>query len=144
MVAADPDILNGYTVSTGWVDFIKGSDQYILFTTAGRDSTSEWIEYLTTDSRLVATEPQETEVGGEPAAVLDIRLSGEPFTLFGYAPQPLENASWEVVPGGTDRYLIDFDDVTVAIFAEAPEADFEDWIATVEATLATLEWNPAG
>jgi hypothetical protein len=130
-------------LSNGLIDYRGGTDEFLLFTTAGRDSVDEWVEYLTTDPRLIATEVQDIEIGGQPGVFTDVRLTGDSFTLFTYAPAPGDNAEWEVATGAADRvYLVEVDGTIIAILAEAPEDDFEDWTSAIDATLATLEWNP--
>lgn len=38
--------------------------------------------------------------------------------------------------------MLESDEVTVAVLAEAPEADFAQWPATIDTTLSTLDGIP--
>ena len=140
MTASEVSLTKAMAMGNGLIDYRGGTDKFLLFTTAGPDSLDEWVEYLTTDPRLIATEVQDIELGGQPGVFVDVRLTGDPFTLFRY-----ETAEWEVSSGAADRvYLVEVDGTGIAILAEAPEDDFEAWTSVIDAALATLEWNPGG
>lgn len=145
MTATEVILTKDRQISDGWIDYRSGTGEYVLFTTAGRDSIDAWVEYLTNNSRLVATEPRPTEIGGQPATTVDVRNAGEPTDLLSYSPAPGENATWGIPGGGVDRiHLVEVEGVTIAILIEAPEEDFDEFAAGVDAALATLEWNPEG
>ncbi len=145
MTATGVFLVKSTAINTGWIDYRAGSGQYVVFTVGGPESVDAWVEYLTTDDLMIATEPQITDIGGQTATTIDVRLSGDPFDLFTYAPAPGDLAVWGIEPGAADRiHLVEVDGVTIAIIIEAPEAAFEEFAAAVDASLATLEWNPAG
>ena len=145
MTATEVTLTKGTQINKGWIDYRSGSAKYVLFTTAGRDSVDAWVEYLTSNSRILATEPQATEIGGLPAVTIDVRNTGQPMDLFIYAPAPGESATWGIPEGGVDRiHLVEADGVIVAILIEAPEEDFDEFATAVDNALATLEWNPEG
>ena len=145
MTATELILTKNSQINNGWIDYRSGTGKYVLFTTAGRDSVDAWVEYLTNNSRLIATEPQTTEIGGQPATTIDVRNADESVDLFIYAPAPGVGATWGIPEGGVDRiHLVEVDGVTIAILIEAPEEDFDEFATAVDAALATLEWNPEG
>jgi hypothetical protein len=142
-IATEVRLAKNSGIADGWIDYRSGTNQFVLFTIGGPGSVEAWLEFLTTDERMITTEPQPSEIGGQPATTVDVRLAGPSFTMFTYAPAPGENASWGIVEGSANRiHLVGFEDVTVAILIEAPEDEFEEFASAVDASLTTLEWNP--
>ncbi len=144
-IATEVRLAKNSGIADGWIDYRSGTNQFVLFTVGGPGSVEAWLEFLTTDERMIATEPQQSNIGGQPATTVDVRLAGPSFTMFGYAPAPGENASWGILDGSVNRiHLVEFEDVTVAILIEAPQDQFEEFASAIDASLTTLEWNPAG
>lgn len=143
-IASEVRLAKSSEIADGWIDYRSGTNQFVLFTVGGPGSVEAWLEFLTTDERMIATEPQPSDIGGRPATTVDVRLTGPSFTMFTYAPAPGENAGWGISDGSANRiHLVAFDDVTVAILIEAPEDEFEEFASAVDASLITMEWNPA-
>ena len=145
MSSTEIRLMKEMTISDGWINYRAGPGQFVLFTTAGPETVDAWLEKLTNHDQLIATEPAQTEIGGQTATTIDVRNAGDSTSLFIYAPAPGEFAGWEVAEGAADRiHLMEVDGVTIAIIIEASEQDFEEFAAEIDAALSTLEWNPEG
>jgi hypothetical protein len=135
-----------YSLGSGYLEFSAGTGRVLMFTTAGRGTTAEWVDYLTTDPRLTSSNPGAIEIGGLPTTVLDVRPAGPEFPLFTYSDTDPGTADvqWVVQEGRLNRFFItEVSGEAVAIVAEAPE-DEAAFFAAVDALLANLEWTAAG
>ena len=145
----------------GWVlqetlDFeaeINSGGNYVVLTTAGPSDVDGWVDHLTTDTEVLASEAPSFEVGGLPASVIDAALAdsaapkpecdSDPcFVLFSVDFHQQSNTTYALVADHPTRiWLLDVRGETVAIIAEAPMASFDGWVVEVEAALTELEWT---
>lgn len=128
--------------------WLATGDRHIAFTRTGPDSVDDWLAAVATAEQLVASEPIATEIGGMSGYRVDLEVSeqasadrcfneGRCYTLFQDA-----SGYWPVEEGRpTALWLIDVDGETVAIATDSRAATFDDWAASVEEILATLEWR---
>lgn len=134
------------------VEITAGASKYLVFTTAGSPDIAGWSAKLTGDPNMTVTEPSETQIGSAVGVVLDVELaegaSAGPFCeepcaeLFAAAPTPDANYGWSLYAGFRDRvWLVDVGGEVVAVFAEAPIGQFDEFIVGVEAALAGLVWS---
>jgi hypothetical protein len=132
-----------HTVNDGWVTFQRGPTETLLFTTAGPTDPDAWGRFLSNKEGLTITESA-SEVGGVEARVFDLELVGEPVTIANYNPTPEELTGWVISADNDQRiYVLEVEEVTIAIVAEAPDALFGDWVHIVEESLASLTWESA-
>ena len=123
-------------------------DRYVGISRSGEETVDAWVDKVTTAEQLEATEPVEVEIGGAAGYRVDLRTSDEAssasclnngrcYTLF-----QDDSGYWPVVEGRTTRaWFVDVEGETLAIATDAPDSAFEEWVTTVEAALATLEWT---
>jgi hypothetical protein len=119
--------------------FRSGIDQYVVFTELGPDTVEGWIAGLTSNESLTVSEPSVVELDGAPGLSVDLRLSdgAQEAILFreGWG-------DWNVAPGRPNRvWVTEVGGEVVAILADAPEATFDEWVATVEEVLSTVDWS---
>lgn len=141
------ELIPRYSLGNGYLEFSAGEGRVLMFTTAGRGTTAEWVDYLTTDPRLTSTDSRAIEIGGLPTTMLDVRLSGPEFPLFTYSDTDpgTPDAQWVVHEGRLNRFFItEVSGEAVTIVAEAPEDEAVEFFAEVDALLADLEWTAAG
>ena len=138
------DLLPRYSLGNEYLEFSAGVGRVLLFTTGGRATAAEWVEYLTTDPRLVSSEPEAIEIGGLPGTVLEVSLAGPEFPLFTYSDNDpgTPDVQWVVHEGHLNRVLVtDVSNDAVAIIADAPEAEAAEFFSEVDALLEGLEWG---
>jgi hypothetical protein len=141
---ADASIEIVHTVNDGWVTFQRGPAENLLFTTAGPTDPESWGRFLSEKEGLTITESV-GEVGGVEARMFDLELVGEPITIANYNPTPEELTGWVISSDNDQRiYVLEVEDVTIAIVAEAPDAVFGPWLEIVENSLASLSWSSGG
>lgn len=143
----------GYRFGDWLVEVTKPTGELLVFTTVGAADIDAWVELLTADAALVASEPEAAEVGSLQALTLEVRLADDwtarpagcldPCRLvFDHRPSPDEAYGWALFQDHPNRvWLVDVGGVPVAIFAEATEARFEAWVVEVEEALAGLAWT---
>ena len=130
------DLIPRFSLGDGYLEFSAGTGRILMFTTAGWDTAAEWVENLTTDSRLIASEPQAMEIGGLASTVLEVRLNGLEFPPFTYSDTDpgTPNVGWFVEEGHLNRFFItELSGEAVAIVADAPEDEAAEFF--VEARL---------
>lgn len=141
------DLIPRYSLGDGYLEFSAGTGRVLMFTTAGRGTTAEWVDYLTTDPRLTSSDTQTIEIGGLPTTMLDVTLVGPEFALFTYSDTDpgTPDVQWVVHEGRINRFFItEVSGEAVSIVAEAPEDEAAEFFAEVDALLANLEWMAAG
>ena len=129
-----------------------GINQVMFAIDQGPETVDGWLERLTTDEDLIATEPTPVAVGGAPGYTLDVRLApGGGATSPSCQPAPCEPLftagfrGWNILDGLPNRlWIVDLDGSPVLIAAEASEESFEAFIGPIEEALATLEWGERG
>ena len=119
--------------------FKSGIDQFVVFTELGPDTVEGWIEGLTSNGSLTVSEPAVVELDGAPGLSVELSLSeGEQEAILfreGWG-------DWNVAPGRPNRvWVTEVGGEVVAILADAPEAKFDEWVATVEEVLGTIHWT---
>jgi hypothetical protein len=124
-----------------FVAFAGGNEKYLVFTTYGPQSTQEWLDLLA-GLDVETSGPFEVEVGGRAGTGVDARADSF-VGLLSFPASLALGVGWGLSGGYTTRfYLVDVDDQTVAILAEAEHGEFERWVESIEGVLETLEWNP--
>ena len=136
----------GVTTSSG--TWLGASDRYLAFTTTGPETVDAWVESVTSAEQLVASEPVEVDIGGAAGYRVDLEVSdaaseercfnpGRCYSLF-----QDDSGYWPIVEGRPTRaWFVDVDGETLAIVTDAPERAFDEWAASAEEVLATLEWG---
>lgn len=121
-------------------NFRIGVDRWVVFTAAGPDTVQGWLDQIASDESFVASEPAPVELDGASGFTVDFVLAEgeEEAALF-------EEASWgfwAVTPERPNRaWVLDAPDGTLLIVTDAPERAFDNWVAVVDAALATLQWR---
>jgi hypothetical protein len=140
------DLIPRDSLGNGYLEFSAGAGRVLMFTTAGRATAGDWVDYLTTDPRLTPSDTRTIEIGGLPTTVLDVSLAGPEFPLFTYSDTDpgTPDVQWVVQEGRPNRFFItEVSGEAVAIVAEAPEDEAAEFFAEVDALLANLEWTAA-
>lgn len=135
--------------STQQVLYMEAGPNPILFAVAERETVEEWVDFLTTNPGLTATEPVPVEIGGAPGFTLEVRVGPEATEIGCQSLGPCayivtEGNGWYIVGGLPNQvWVVDVGGRAVLISAEASESSFEGFVARVEEALATLEWSEA-
>jgi len=134
-------------VSTQQVLYIEAGINPIVFAVSERESVDEWMEYLTGNEGLVATDPVPVTIDGASGFSTDIRLS-EAATDAGCQAQGrcvtiLSGfTGWTIYDDLPNRvWVVDVEGRPVFIAAEASEGSFDAFSSVVEEALATLVWT---
>lgn len=134
--------------SNGDTQWLATGSRLMAFTRTGPETVNDWIAAVTTADQLEASEPEAVEIGGMPGFRVDLEVSeaasaercfndGRCYTLF-----QDEAGYWPVEEGRpTAAWFLDVNGETVAIVTDSREDTFDEWTATVEEILATLEWG---
>lgn len=121
-------------------NFRIGIDRWLAFTSLGPDSVQGWLDEIATDARFVATAPEPMELDGASGFTVDFVLADgeEEAALFEEASW----GTWSVTPERPNRaWVIDAPNGTLLIVTDAPQRAFDNWVAVVDAALATLQWR---
>jgi hypothetical protein len=116
------------------------------------DTPAQWVERLTTVESLDASEPEPIEIGGAPGQVFDVRLNelgpecvAGGGTLGGVCLPihgPEDGYVWVIEDDRPARiWVLDVGGQTLVLTTDAREDRFEDWAATMDEVLATVEWS---
>jgi hypothetical protein len=140
-------LLPRFSLGDGYLELSGGAGRILLFSTGGRGTAADWVDYLTTDPRLTASEPQPIEIGGIPSTVLEVRLTGPEFPLFTYADADpgTPDVQWIVEESHVNRiFVTNIGSEAVAIIAGSAEEEATEFFAEVDAWLGELEWLTTG
>jgi hypothetical protein len=116
------------------------------------DTPEQWVERLTSNEALDASEPAPIDIGGAPGHVLDVRLNepGPECVAGGSAlggtclpiHGPEDGYVWVIEGDRPARiWVVDVGGQTVMLSTDAREDRFENWAATMDEVLATIEWS---
>lgn len=126
--------LSGSTTQT----MTAGMDRWVIFTQAAPSTAEEWIERLSSDANLTASEPEVVELGGASGVTLDVSVpQGQSDVVLlreGFG-------EWTASAGRPHRvWILEVGGELLVILTDAPERAFDSWAATVEDVLATIVW----
>jgi hypothetical protein len=146
--------VSGDSTSSTALDIVneEGLRYVLTFLLKSPDTVDDWVENLTTNQELDATEPQPTEIGGAAGYVVDVALTenarecvevGATDTCF-VLHRDTKHASY-ILDGRPARiWIVAVGGETVLLWTDAREDRFADWASGMETILQTLEWTTGG
>ena len=137
--ATSVEIVDGTGLRTVLAAFLKSPDL-----------PEVWVERLTTNEALDASEPQPVELGTASGHVFDVRLNdsasecargtlgGRCVTLHG----PEDGLVWVIEDGRAARiWVLDVEGETVMFSSDAREDRFEAWVPKIDEVVNSIEWQ---
>jgi len=135
------------------IDTLDVFGRWLFFFAPETDETVEArLNRFVSNPQLLVTEPEPISLGGASGFVVDVRLNPEdppePRACSRFDSCLLITAGaggWLILPDRPNRiWIVDVAGDTVLIGTSAIEGAFESWTTTVEAVLATIEWQAIG
>jgi hypothetical protein len=153
-VTAPADWTAGEAVTDTGMEVVDGTGlrAVLVLMLKTPDSPETWVDRLTTNEAIDATEPEPVDVGGASGFAFDAsvndtaadcvvggsNLGGRCVVVHG----PVDDWAWVLTPGRPARlWVLDVDGETVVLMSDAREDRFDTWKATIEQVVATLEWR---
>lgn len=119
------------------VFYIRGDNEYLIFTTTGPDTIQEWSQRLA--RKATVTEPIESSVGGVAADAIDASVEA---LLSIYTPDGITAPEYLAESGDRLRlYLVEVEGIVVKVFVLSSAENFDTWLAEVEPVLEALAWG---
>jgi hypothetical protein len=117
-------------------------DPSVLFAISGPDIAADWVAQLADTDAFEVSAPQQMEIAGGEATVVDVRLAEG--TDAADAPPLVDSTDlpWRLSSGSVARvWILEGQGEAMAVVTNAPEADFADWADFVGGVVETLEWR---
>jgi hypothetical protein len=110
----------------------------VIFTQTAPSTAEEWIERLSSQDNLTASEPKAVELAGASGVSLDVSV---PDGQSEYVLLREGFGEWTASAGRPHRvWILEVGGELLVILTDAPERAFDNWVATVEDVLATIVW----